>query len=395
MDTQIQTPVAEIFRSLCGSAVPQGPGAVTWLAPDGEGTAHRRPAPLGPHLYDGSAGVAVFMAAYYLATGDPVSRDLALGAVGRLRATLSLLARTPARPRSLAIGGLVGLGSFVYTFLLLARWLGRAEILDSARHAAALLTPERVVADVRLDVVGGAAGALLAVLRLEREESLPGDERSRALDLARACGEHLMAHRGAWSSRARAGRPALSGFAHGAAGISYALMKLFERTGGPALRDAALEGFAFERSLHDRRTGTWLDPRSGRPVEQAAWCHGAPGIALGRAGSVDALRDPEVRDDMEQALSVTEALPDVPRDHLCCGNIGRVEILNTAGRLLGRPELVRQARALAGRVLQRAADRGLSLDASLSSLFRGAAGVGYSLLRLARPDRLPCLLLLE
>jgi lantibiotic modifying enzyme len=89
-------------------------------------------------------------------------------------------------------------------------------------------------------------------------------------------------------------------------------------------------------------------------------------------------------------------------DHLCCGSLGRAEILAVAGTRLGRPEWVETARLWTARVLRRAVDRGhfhLNGDASndpwAPGFFQGLSGVGYHALRTLCPGELPCVLLLE
>ena len=373
-------------------------GAVTWLA--GGDEAGVAPVALGPHLYDGTSGIAFFLAAYHHVTGEAEARNLALRAIAPLRARMSQLAADPQRARELrlAIGGLIGLGSFLYMFVRLAEWLRESELLQSACDVMALITPERIAEDDRLDVMAGCAGTLLALLAMDREDSRV---RSRGLDplaLARACGRHLIAR-----------RAVISGFAHGAAGIACALMRLYERTGEEEFREAALEGFAYERGLYDPEARNWLDPRFGRLLEQSAWCHGAPGMALGRLAAAGLPEighdlDHNLEEDLEEALSITCSLPDSPIDSLCCGNLGRAEILWTAGRALDRPSLAEAACGLAERVLARGnfvfeipedETGGPVKPRFQPSFFLGLAGAGYSLLRLAYPDRLPCVLLLE
>ena len=302
----------------------------------------------------------------------------------------------------MAIGGMVGLGSFIYTFTRLAAWLSNADFLNVAYAAAALLTPERILTDDRLDVTTGCAGTLLALLALYSEREAKAAKRERALDLALCCGRRLLAARAPYRSGPRAwpgpDRPPVSGFAHGAAGISYGLVRLFRATGESAFREAAMEGFAFERRLYDARENNWLDPRFNRFLEQSAWCHGAPGMALARLKSLHALDTPELREDIEGALSITRAIPEFYKDHLCCGISSRIEILRIAGEMLNRPELLHDAERESARLLARAAEDNLDFGEHATndpSLFLGFAGVGYTLLRAGRPGRFPCVLALE
>jgi lantibiotic modifying enzyme len=85
---------------------------------------------------------------------------------------------------------------------------------------------------------------------------------------------------------------------------------------------------------------------------------------------------------------------------LCCGALGRADILLSAGVRLSRPDLVEAARTLAAQVVRRAEQRGTYLlhpllpDGVYSpGFFQGTTGVGYMLLRLAYPERLRSVLL--
>ena len=89
-------------------------------------------------------------------------------------------------------------------------------------------------------------------------------------------------------------------------------------------------------------------------------------------------------------------------DHPCCGNMGRAEVLLASGRRLSRPELEEAARERAWRVVTRAERTdGFALHPMLPKqvdnpgFFQGTAGIGYELLRMARPDLLPSVLLWE
>jgi lantibiotic modifying enzyme len=133
-----------------------------------------------------------------------------------------------------------------------------------------------------------------------------------------------------------------------------------------------------------------------------SWCHGAPGIALGRIGTLGILDTPEIRADVQNALATTWDEGLVPLDHVCCGNMGRAEILLDASFRLGDESLGVKAGRLASAVVRRGQSQGgyrwvlePGSAAFDPSFFTGAAGVGYTLLRLASPGPLPCVLSLE
>jgi lantibiotic modifying enzyme len=296
-------------------------------------------------------------------------------------------------------------GGFVYALARSAEWLDEPALLEEAFTAASLITPTRVAADRSYDVITGSAGAIPGLLMLHAATG--GGE---PLDRAVACGRHLVASRTAGESGLRAwstfrGRR-LAGFAHGVAGIACALLRLYAATGEAAFRDAAAEAIRYEDGLFSPASGNWRDLRAEEPAAAArdgliaAWCHGGPGIALARLGGLAGLDTPEIRLAIERGIGAALRHDLEAADSLCCGNMGRVEILIEAGRRLSRPEWVDAAHARAARVVRRARQRGSYRFAwdvpegiAMPGMFQGVGGIGCALLRLAAPDRLPSVLL--
>jgi lantibiotic modifying enzyme len=277
-------------------------------------------------------------------------------------------------------------------------------LLREAREVAALFTPECIEADSAHGVIGGAAGGILGLLALHRAQPSPV-----VLQQAVNCGQHLLAHRTASSAGLRAwsddqGR-LLTGFSHGAAGIVFALLRLYGMTDYTPFLDAAREAMAYEDSLYDSQAGNWPDLRSEQPDRSSfvcSWCHGAPGIALARLGGLLLLDTPAIRHDIDAAVGATLAYGLDGVDHVCCGAFGRIEILSEASRLLDRRDLQEQAATLAAAVLDRVSATGtFNLSTTMPGnifqpgFFQGVSGIGYALLRLADPGALPSILLWE
>lgn len=382
-------------------------GEVIWFDPSSLRKEERQPSRLGPYLYDGLTGVALFLAAMEHIEPREGRRDCIFAALASLRRRLQALAAHPpaASDQPLDLGGFVGLGGYIYAFVLMGRWLGEAALIAEAAEIATRLTADRIAADEALDVMSGCAGAALALLVLDGVS--PGALRGEASPLERAvaCGEHLLSRRTSIDGAPRAwpakGRPPRCGFAHGAAGIACCLTRLFARTGVSSFREAAEEGVAFEDLHYDPQHGDW--PLLGIPGERFAtsWCSGAPGIALGRLGML-ALGTGPVRQGLQIALHATVTCSKPTFDSLCCGSMGRAEVLLQCHEVLGEERLLTAAEAIASRVVQQSRERdgrycwrGPGDARFFPSFFAGAAGVGYTFLRLARPSFLPCVLSLE
>jgi type 2 lantibiotic biosynthesis protein LanM len=365
---------------------------------------------LGPDLYNGATGIALFLAAHGTVRGHAASTKLALAGLAHIRRNLN--SRSAARfARSLGIGAATGLGSIVYGFCVIAKCTGSAALLQDAQRAARLFTDELIAADKQLDVMGGAAGAILALLRLHRDT-----QSDVALARAIRCGEHLLARDRIGDARLRSwigqgfGDSPLNGMSHGAAGFAYALTSLAAASGREQFADAAAECIAFEDQTYDPARHNWPDLRvPGQPVWPCQWCHGAPGIGLARLATARCIgADPaldakldgaRVAADADNAVeSVKQAWPG-QLDTLCCGTLGAIEFLCEAADRAGAREISELATRRLAAVLASAAATG---DYRWNSgkrqfnlgLFRGLAGVGYTLLR--RVDRsLPNVLIWE
>ena len=246
---------------------------------------------LGPHLYNGLSGIAVFLAAHACVTGRKSSEELALAAVSHLRKDLS--SRNSARlARSLGIGGAVGLGSIVYALALMSKLLHHDALLADAQVGAALFTDDLIASDKQLDVMSGSAGGILGLLRVYRD-SQAGD----VLQRAARCGEHLLAQRRvgpegrrSWIGQGLGPQP-LNGMSHGAAGFAYALAELAAVTGREEFATAAAECIAFENSTFDEERSNWPDLREAEgPRWASQWCHGAAGIGLARGATAKRMK---------------------------------------------------------------------------------------------------------
>jgi lantibiotic modifying enzyme len=116
---------------------------------------------------------------------------------------------------------------------------------------------------------------------------------------------------------------------------------------------------------------------------------------MARLAALDVLDDSDLRSEIEVAVATTARHPLGGPDHLCCGNLGRIDVTLTAGCRLERRSLLETAWSQAKMVLRRAAFHGEfclpdTVDGSRRvhpGLFHGVAGIGYELLRLAAPSR--------
>jgi type 2 lantibiotic biosynthesis protein LanM len=394
-----------LAREIDAHAVRAADGSASWIGPVYVESAQRYQLhTLSLDLYDGLSGVGLFLAALTKVTRDAQARDLARAAFQSVCTAVYAAENGSALARLMGVGALTGVGAIVYGLLRAGDWLEDARLVDAAEMTARLITPEALDADAHHDFVAGSAGAILALRAL--------NARRPSADLVgrmRACGDHLLERRTPTASghrvwqHATIGR-ALTGFAHGTAGIAYALLRLAEATGDDAFRDAAIEAMDFEDSYFSPERGNWADTRGTAIYGNddlhyvCTWCYGAAGIGLGRVASLAVLDTPALRTAVQTAIETTKSFGVRGEDHLCCGTLGRLELYLTASRVLGDESLRARAHEDAATVVRAAVQRQrfvMPQAAYSPSLFVGTAGIGYQLLRLAAPDTVPAISLLD
>lgn len=391
-----------VADAVAGAAIERPGGAVHWLGPPLDGAAVETMQPSGPGLYGGGPGMALFLAAAARLLADDRLAELAKRA---LVPVSRLLGGPQANAAAEALGS--GYGGGLAGVVAALTWCGRL-LDDPALLKAATQAASRTAAALKTrrchDLLGGDAGLTLALLTLHAETAA-GD----LLSAATAAGERTLAaaaRDGDALLWANAGAPGLAGLSHGGAGFALAFAHLHRATGERRWRDALLGALAFERRVFSPQHDNWPDLRPAaaagaddKPRFMASWCHGAPGVALGRLGVLAALGDDPggVGDELAAALRVTQRHALQTTDDLCCGNCGRLDILRAAGRTLGDETLTAAADAGLRNRLDDARTHGrcrLWSDGLLATggdphLFKGLAGFGYTLARAAAPGEIP------
>lgn len=382
--------VRRIADAISDGAIRAQDGSLNWICLTSALESGRlRVQPMGHKLYSGRAGVAAFLAvADRLGCGD--HGDAVRGALQPLRSMI----RHPKMLRRFAdtvtIGAGDGLAGMVYALVVVGDALGDASMLEDATVLASALTDERIDGSEDNDVLSGRAGVIFGLLPLLRATGERG-----VLDRIRRCAEQLTAQidvpapgQRMWSAR---GDLSSHGFAHGTVGIAAALVRVGQMVDDERYIQAGRDGFRFE----------FAGLRDGlqRHRQPHAWCNGMPGLLLAMMAVGQDMIDVEGLDSLLTALRAEDI--DGP-DHVCCGHMGRAEALMIAGHALKREELVHAAtRVAAGVLARRRANGGFALHArdaahvQSPSFFQGTAGIGYGLMRLIAPGRVPSVLLFE
>lgn len=358
---------------------------------------------IGPDLYNGSSGIALFLAAHARFANDPVSRELAFKALASTRAQITQ-SSAPRWARSLGIGGASGLGSVVYALTVISELMAEPSLLQDALTISNLFSNELISADRSLDVIAGSAGGILGLLALYRKT-----QSKEVLAKAVACGEHLLRQprqgetgQRSWVIVGISDSP-LTGFSHGAAGFSYALSSLATASHRDDFAQAAQECLAYEAQSYQANLFNWPDLRSieDEVAWPSQWCHGAIGIGLARIAGhrVGQAHSEAIINDINHAVQNSRTQWPQHVDTLCCGTLGTIELLAEAGEVLNQPTLRHLSDQRLAQIIANRHERGDYLwnaggAAFNLGLFRGLSGVGYTILR-KLDSRLPNVLMWE
>ncbi|WP_299541547.1 type 2 lanthipeptide synthetase LanM family protein [uncultured Streptomyces sp.] len=349
-----------IADEIAARAVRSG-GRANWLGLERLPGGHWSVLPMGAGLAQGYTGVALFLAQAGLLAGAGRYTALAHEAVRPLPALLKSLAADPELCAAVGPGAYDGIGGILYGLVRLSDLLD-ADLSDSLPDALTALE-HAVTACSDPGFSDGVAGALASAVAAHEAT---GSRRSR--DLADAVADAL-----APAAAKGGGTP---GFAEGAAGIGWALRR---HAAGRA-----------DGKGHPEVAGGLLRPAGTAPEAAAhdmSWTTGLPGVAAaahltggeGLAGRLADLGDGTDLSAGRGAFGALEALSVLARRG---DTAARAALTHATGRVLATVEAQQHRCATPDQVPS-------------PGLLTGLAGIGYGLLRLHAPGRVPSALLLE
>src|SRR5581483_618805 len=308
-----------------------------------------------------------------------------------------------------AIGVFNGLGSYIYVLSHLAVLWNDTALLDQAERTMEELEP-LIDGDREFDLLSGSAGCIGALGALNSAR-----RSERVKNLVERCASHLVnsameAETGlAWNTRIKSDQP-LTGFSHGVAGIAWALVEAGVISGNARYRGTARQALEYERACFSPAEQNWPDFRpsalrpngkasNGHPTYCALWCHGSGGIGLSRALMLRHWDEALLYD--ETAIAARTTLKwGFGRNHsLCHGDAGNLDILLMISMITHDRRLHDKTYKVAGRFVD-GLDRhgwlcGTPNWVETPGLMAGLAGVGYGLLRLAEPEKVPSIIAIE
>lgn len=378
-------------------------GSVTWIAPKYHlKTGRYQLETMSNDLYEGTIGVSMFFAALFALTGEREFKTISLGCLNN-----TLKQNISANLTAGALGGYVGYGSVIYGLLHVGILTCEPRLVKAARNVAVLCNRDIIESGRSYDIMHGTAGMILSLLELH---SYCNDE--VILSLLRYCGDHLLAHRSMTNSGFRAWQSksgiCLTGYSHGTAGIACSLLRLYKLTGIDAYKKAALEGIAYENCLFDGVERNWPDLRISIPkgTQMPAkvnfcsnWCNGASGIGLARLSAFDVVGTDDIIKDIFASVDLSKRSLNEDSDYVCCGNFGRLGLLQAAALQFGDQKLLEFTLKKAGELIvtseQNGGFRYSPFIGFTPGFFQGITGIGYQILRMTFPQSLPDILTLN
>lgn len=336
------------------------------------------------YLYEGIMGMAVFAAAVLKYFPEHKISEVYSLIIKELFEYTDVM--IDSNEENLPTGIFFGESSIVYGYELLYQITKNPMFLEYAvKHCQ--IVGGHLKADNQFDIVGGNAGAIMAFLNLYDLRPEPC-----YVELAEKAGELLLESAISTVSgigwRSISNGALLGGFAHGCAGIMYALARLSFYTGKRKYMDAAYQAFQYEKTLYCPEKGGWRDLRVEEELymKDFKWCHGTAGILLGWKLSLKYF-DGKYKNELKQEIErLTEDYPKVFQKEelgLCHGNLGNAMLGKLADMVSWKPSL-RENTEKSIWILQ---DIFYKKDNKIGfheqydySFMTGLSGIGYSLL---------------
>tara|TARA_R110000824_G_scaffold24090_1_gene85331 strand:- start:31248 stop:34037 length:2790 start_codon:yes stop_codon:yes gene_type:complete len=348
------------------------------------------PSPYLRDYYSGSLGVTVFLEAAAKILADKQHKrvcDLEETNAAQILALHSF--RSPSEKQSLGMGGVAGkLHALAILGMLSAKkWSAASQIIKQELDT---ITSEQMARLPNQDFMQGAAGLLTVVSFLRHHDVCEVSD-----DLLAGLAERV---RKSIKDQLEADR--MHGLAHGLSGSILALAQsdtvcdVTKQSELIDLVDRYLKNIFDDISQH----GFMTDARvlnKPTPINRS-WCHGITGVSLVLSflQKVDSLAD-QLSGHQITFHKIFSYYPSDDRhgvDSYCCGEAGEIDQLITRGNLLGRENDYNLARRRFMNIQndwiknQRFQSfLGQSSASLFPGLFQGAAGIGYTGLRLMDP----------
>ncbi|WP_083215619.1 type 2 lanthipeptide synthetase LanM [Secundilactobacillus paracollinoides] len=365
---------------------------------------------MGMYLYDGIAGIAIFVNAFLAQNQNFLDKKylqlkIALDNTLFKYVDQCLFDKNFFDDKSL--GAFYGESSIAYTFQILFRITQNKLYFEYARKICDHL-PNQVENDDICDYLLGSAGAINVFVNMFE---LTGNK--KYLNISMSLLDHIEKSARvafpdnsiAWKSD-MASDP-LAGLSHGASGFILSFSRLYKATKDKRILDLISNTLNFEDKLYDHNLHNWRDNRiiQGQRnyknnINPVAWCHGSSGILLARLAvkrNCANVNNDLVERDIRLAIDSIKRMGNRDQNCLCHGSFGNVLCLLEAQDELtiqDQKDLEIIKLKMAKKVLEGHWSCGLPPQYENTSFMLGISGIGYALLKMNN-SKLPNVLSLE
>lgn len=381
-----ETIIREIADLVCRNAVflPET-GDVSWSGPRIQKNSIWNIEPVNLYLYEGVAGIAVFLAAALRENENSFHRKIYEASVNKLLAYTDEVTTGKRTAATNNMGLLEGEGSIANAYLLLYQISGKHIFLEYAeRHAELLKHVE--IKNESLDLLSGLAGGIVVLTKLFQTT-----ENASWMELAVCLGERLWKNvkqqKKGYGFPAKGPDRALAGMAHGSSGYMLAYVKLLEWTGNAAYADRIRILLDYEDSLFCEKHGKWKDLRRREETKYCtnAWCHGTAGILLTRLKLRECLEfqnDSRIEKDIESCLAALCMEEQTVSACICHGLAGYDLVLQDYLAKHSDPQTRKCAKDYRELLLQKWQEGSIPVrERDSMALMTGISGIGLSLCR--------------
>lgn len=369
-------------------------------------------------LYDGNAGILLFLLSLYRTTRNEKYVDyLVKGASWTYHFAMS-----EQDNNATLYGGKLGVA---YVLINIGRECNNVQLVNQGRELAMSITtdpPLTSTADILLGQAGILKGCLLLYDLLKEQWLLPAICNS----IQQLLSSFTIGNKGIFWEKEACHITGLCGFAHGNAGIGLALIETGKYFGINTLVETGLLAFQYENNHYDKKWRNWPDYRKGiysnedqemfiaayrtadkdyftTPANMTAWCHGAPGVLLARYRAIQLLGENAIcTDNNISAVSKLEILAtafNIDTNYTLCHGAMAFGLVFLEQYQYSKNDHYRQlAAGIADRCIESHQQHGTYLPGSNArllpdlSLFNGTAGIGFYYLLMANKVRIADLL---
>ena len=292
------------------------------------------PSVLGHEFYSGNAGIAFFFTYLWKITGKFCYLESARKAA---EIPITLLDEKYL-DKSSAIGAFTGIAGTLYMLDALAD-VSKDKALRNLVEDKMFSCSRLIQFDDKNDLIAGSAGYLAVALKMAKQ----GKCRQKINQVIELLVSHLLenciieGNLAYWNCSAQ---KHYSGFSHGSAGIHTYLKMAMNYLGDDRANTMIQKSMNYEKSCFDLKENNWFRSELEQKVSHA-WCHGAPGILLSKLLLYrEDMQNDYVIKDLEVALMRTREFGFGNNPTYCHGDLGNLAIIDFAGRILKRNELL-------------------------------------------------------